>query len=135
MENLTPKNEREEIGRRGEEIACEYLKNRSYKIIARNYRQPWGEIDIICQHKNKTLTFIEVKTMRQNNNLEPEDNFSKAKLKKFQRMAILYAGENKYDIEKRGWQLDLIAITFQKRLTENYKDYTIRHWENVSDVW
>ncbi len=119
----------------GEEIACEYLRKKNYKIIDRNYRKPWGEIDIICKNKSQTLIFVEVKAMRQNKQLEPEDNFSKFKLKKFQRVASLYAGEKKYNLGKNGWQLDLIAITFQDHLTDNYKDYQIRHWENVSDVW
>jgi len=45
----------------GEEIATNYLKNKGYKIIERNFRKGYGEIDIICI-KDNTLVFIEVKT-------------------------------------------------------------------------
>lgn len=38
-----------EIGKFGEAIACKYLKSKGYKIIERNFRKKWGEIDIICK--------------------------------------------------------------------------------------
>lgn len=39
----------------------EYLENKGYKIIERNFRKGYGEIDIIATHKN-ILVFVEVKT-------------------------------------------------------------------------
>lgn len=44
----------------GEERAAAYLESQGFRIIARNYRIPGGEIDIIAQHDD-TLIFIEVK--------------------------------------------------------------------------
>lgn len=52
-------------GRLGEDIACQYLVDKGYKIILRNYTKPWGEIDIIAKSPDKILVFVEVKTMRQ----------------------------------------------------------------------
>lgn len=49
------------IGALGEELAVEFLKGRGYCILARNYRCPYGEIDIIAT-KDRTVAFIEVKT-------------------------------------------------------------------------
>lgn len=55
-------------GNRGEDIACRYLIDRGYKIIARNFRIRGGEIDVIALDPstgsglNSTLAFIEVKT-------------------------------------------------------------------------
>lgn len=49
----------------GEEIAINYLKNKGYKIIERNFRKGYGEIDIIATFEN-TLVFIEVKTRTTN---------------------------------------------------------------------
>lgn len=48
-------------GNRGEEIACEYLKDNGFDIIDRNFRIRGGEIDIIAT-KNNILIFVEVKT-------------------------------------------------------------------------
>lgn len=39
------------VGRAGEDIACKYLQNKGYKIIERNFRRKWGEIDIVCSAK------------------------------------------------------------------------------------
>src|SRR3990167_380457 len=88
-----------EIGKLGEDIACEYLINKGFKIIERNFRKPWGELDIIATDPGKFLVFIEVKTMRQSGNsaiaeLRPEENLTAAKLKKLKRTASLYAGFN-----------------------------------------
>jgi putative endonuclease len=133
-----------ETGAFGEDVACKYLKGRGYKIIERNFRRKWGELDIIVKHKDGTLVFIEVKTMRQINGelgnegggkniavLSPEDNLTKSKLIKLQRTAALYAGEHeKLVLDKRGWRIDLIAIL----LTNNEKDgerYSLKHYENI----
>ena len=47
-------------GNEGEDTACQYLQQKGYHIVARNYRKPCGEIDIIATYKN-TLIFVEVK--------------------------------------------------------------------------
>jgi putative endonuclease len=50
-----------ELGMEGENIACEYLKRHGYRIVRRNYRCPFGEVDIIAG-KGGSLVFCEVKT-------------------------------------------------------------------------
>lgn len=49
--------------REGEQAICSFLEKQHYKIIEKNYRSRWGEIDIIAEH-NEILAFIEVKTRR-----------------------------------------------------------------------
>ena len=44
----------------GEDIACTFLQRKGFKIIEKNYRKPWGEIDIIAE-KNGEVRFMEVK--------------------------------------------------------------------------
>ncbi len=48
-------------GREGEELALKFLKKKGYRIIERNYRCPYGEIDIIAMDSG-VLVFIEVKS-------------------------------------------------------------------------
>ena len=48
-------------GDRGEDYTAAYLKKNGYKILSRNYRKSYGEIDIIAS-KGKTICFVEVKT-------------------------------------------------------------------------
>jgi Holliday junction resolvase-like predicted endonuclease len=52
------------IGQIGEELACAYLLKNKYKIIDRNARYSWGEIDIVAQKKDGTLVFVEVKALK-----------------------------------------------------------------------
>ena len=49
------------IGKWGEDYTCNKLLSTGYKLIERNYRTPFGEIDLIFQ-KGTNLYFIEVKT-------------------------------------------------------------------------
>lgn len=53
---------KKEIGQYGEEKAVKYLIDNGYSIVARNWRNRYGEIDIICTKKD-FLIFIEVKTL------------------------------------------------------------------------
>ena len=49
------------VGSRYEQTACDYLTDKGYKILERNYRNSFGEIDIIALDKDE-IVFIEVKT-------------------------------------------------------------------------
>ena len=52
-----------EVGDFGEEITAEYLEKNGYRILARNYSKPFGEIDIIAI-KDDLIAFVEVKTRK-----------------------------------------------------------------------
>ena len=56
------KTKKRKIGDLGEGIACNYLKNKGFKIIDQNYWKPWGEIDIIAE-KQGIVYFVEVKSV------------------------------------------------------------------------
>lgn len=133
-----------EIGRLGEDIACFHLKNHKYKIIERNYHQPWGELDIVAKNPEGILVFIEVKTLRGSNasGLTPEDNLTSSKLNKLKRTMSLYAGSYPELIhQQKGYRLDLIAITIpneiniisndRTELTKLYKNCVINYYENI----
>src|SRR3989338_241811 len=117
------------IGKIGEDIACKFLREKGYKILERNFRKKWGELDIISKDRKGILVFVEVKTIDNldaRTNLLPEENLTKSKLQKLQRTAMLYAGEHNELVKyKLGWRIDLVAIT----LNENKN--TINHYENI----
>lgn len=134
------------IGQIGEELACCYLLNNKYRIVERNYREVWGEIDIICKAKDGTLVFVEVKTLRtqicpKNVSQEcftPENNLSPSKLKKVKRTSYMYANNNsKLVDEASGWRIDLLAVDINHSNPENLdpkellKYCQIRHYENI----
>jgi putative endonuclease len=118
------------LGAVGERIACEDLKKRGYKVIERNFWKPWGELDVVAVASDKTLVFVEVKTMRHysGDGLRPEDQLTRAKLTKLQRTASLYAGAREDLIDdERGWRIDLVAIV----LGERGKPRSVKHYENI----
>ncbi|MBI5306057.1 YraN family protein [Candidatus Wolfebacteria bacterium] len=144
-----------ELGQLGENIACEYLVEKNYKIIERNYRQKWGEIDIIAKVPDKTLVFVEVKTVcsveklhTENDKhsdvcqISAEDQLTRAKLTKLQRTASLYANHKPELVDdNNGWRIDLLALTLQDSsgsivslsnpLTININHFVVKHYENI----
>lgn len=51
-------------GRWAENAACHYLQEKGYRILARNFRSPCGEIDIVAR-KNDLVVFVEVRFRKQ----------------------------------------------------------------------
>jgi putative endonuclease len=51
------------LGRLGEQLAAEHLERRGFRIVERNYRTRWGELDVVA-YDGRTLAFCEVKTRR-----------------------------------------------------------------------
>ncbi|KKU15550.1 hypothetical protein A3I34_02690 [Candidatus Jorgensenbacteria bacterium RIFCSPLOWO2_02_FULL_45_12] len=128
VEKDSDANRKQSLGKDGEDYACDILERKGYKIIERNFRLQVGEIDIIAKELNGTVVFVEVKTVGKFSfgGLKPEDNMSVAKMKKFRRIASLYANARKEMInENRGYRLDLIA------LSKVGNDFIARHYENV----
>jgi len=76
------------IGADGENQATLYLKKEHYKILERNYKVYYGEVDIIAQ-KGDLLVFVEVKKRKNDKLGKPEEYVSDFKRKK-----ILFAAKN-----------------------------------------
>ena len=70
----------QEIGKLGEDIAVNYLKQKGYKILDRNFECRQGELDIIALDK-KEIVFIEVKTRTSNRYGYPSEAVNKVKQK------------------------------------------------------
>jgi len=85
------------LGKEGEEKAVEFLKKNGYRIIERNFRTKIGEIDIIARRK-KEIVFIEVKTRSSDNFGLPEEAVGEKKLKKIEKVALMYLNSRKIDL-------------------------------------
>ena len=88
------------IGDIGEEYAVNYLKKHSYKILSRNYRKRFGEIDIIAEKKG-TVAFVEVKTRHENPLTRPFEAVDTKKQEKIYRTSLAYIYENDLDCQYR----------------------------------
>jgi putative endonuclease len=96
-----------DIGREGEKIALRYLKRLNYKILDKNYRCRFGEIDIIAKDK-ETFVFIEVKMRRSKNYGPPELAVDKRKREKIGKVALNYITKN--NIKDKDMRFDVVAI-------------------------
>lgn len=82
-------NQRQNLGRRGEDEAASYLKKQGYILLQRNYRCPLGEIDVIAKD-SKTLVFIEVRTRSSDRFGTPQESINRKKMLKIHKVAQYY---------------------------------------------
>lgn len=76
-------------GAPGERYAAEYLETHGFKILERNFRCRYGEIDVVARN-NSYLIFLEVKTRGENAISDPLEAISSAKQRKLIRAAECY---------------------------------------------
>ena len=81
--------QKKKLGAQGEQIAINYLHNRGYQILERNYRNRLGEIDIIARH-GTDLVFIEVKTRSDNIFGSPLEAVTSSKQRQLAKVALGY---------------------------------------------
>ena|SRR3989344_6011904 len=77
------------LGNQGETHAIKLLIKNGYKIVERNFRKPWGEIDIVAI-KDGVLIFVEVKTRKSTKYGMPEEAVTPRKIAKIKRVGELY---------------------------------------------
>ena len=115
---------RQSLGRLGETLAGVYLKNKGYDILERNWRTPYGEIDLVGKSL-ETIVFVEVKTRASKSLGPPEISITPRKAEHMRNAAEYYIQQHpEMDAE---WRIDLITIQMQPNSTPALID----HFENV----
>lgn len=99
--------ERHELGKEGENYAAEYLKNKGYKILQRNFSCKQGEIDIIAKEKEEYV-FIEVKTRQNFHYGSPAESVTGGKQKHIWKATKYYIYLHK--LENKYIRFDVIEI-------------------------
>lgn len=107
-----------EIGRLGEKAVSEYLSDRGYRIICRNYRIRGGEIDIIAS-KDDFIAFVEVKTRRPDALENGFDAVNQKKRNFIIRTAIDYIYKNPSELQPR-FDIASVTVLNSKILDINY---------------
>jgi putative endonuclease len=109
-----------ELGKKGEQLAINFLIKNNYKILEKNYRYLKAEVDIIAQ-KESVLAVIEVKTRSTDYFGNPQDFVNPKKIKLLLSAIDNYVVEKNLDIDVR---FDIIAIITNKKETkiEHLKD-------------
>lgn len=116
---------RNPIGKKGEDLAAEFLQKKGYKILDRNFHGRQGEIDIIAT-KDNILVFIEVKTRRSYQYGTPVESIRHAKIASILTTAGFYVATHKNLPEAQ--RVDAIAVT----MNENEEVTDIEQIENIS---
>ncbi len=116
------------LGQRGEELAAEYLLKNGYRLIERNYRNTFGEIDIIAldiAQKTKTLVFVEVKTRRNDLFSHPSEAVTRKKQLQISKVAMAYLSKN--NMSEVAARFDVVAILLP--------DYGLAHIDLIQNAF
>lgn len=109
-----------DIGAYGEDLACKYLLNINHKILARNFRNKLGEIDIITFFNNMII-FTEVKSRYTNSYGSPMESVTYYKQRQIIKLSSYYVLINKFN--DYNIRYDVIEILFNK----SNQNFTINH--------
>ncbi|ADO77082.1 YraN family protein [Halanaerobium praevalens] len=113
------------LGQLGEDIAVKYLIKENYHIIQRNYRNKFGEIDIIASKNNYTI-FIEVKSRSSENYIALAHSLHAKQIAHLKRAAIFYFAEK--NIHLASIRFDLITI----KINPDFKKIDkLKHYKNI----
>ncbi|MEO1031275.1 MAG: YraN family protein [Bacteroidota bacterium] len=110
-----------DLGKKGEQLAVNFLLENKYTIVERNYRFDKAEIDIIAK-KNDVLAIVEVKTRSTTDFGNPQDFVKPKQIKNIVKAVDQYVIQNNLDVEVR---FDIIAIV------KKPERFEIEHLENA----
>lgn len=122
--------EHNETGKIGEDIAGDFLKSKGYRVLHRNYRKKYGELDIVAK-KGVLYYFIEVKSVSwetsrivSHETWRPEDNVHQNKIKRLLRVIQAYLVSHEI---KSDWQFDILVVY----VDQEHKKAKVRHLKNL----
>jgi putative endonuclease len=101
--------QRRRLGQLGEQLAADRLAHLGYEIVARNYRCPEGEIDLVTRRAGRWV-FVEVRTRRGRRFGSPEESVTPRKRAHLIASAQRYLQE--HDASSSDWRIDAVAIVF-----------------------
>ncbi|MDY4033546.1 MAG: YraN family protein [Pyramidobacter sp.] len=98
--------QRAAIGRWAEELAAGFLQAQGLKILERNVRERFSELDLVALEGN-VLVFVEVRCRRKNPLMSAQDSIGPLKWKRLVRGAELYTLRRRWRGE---WRMDLVSV-------------------------
>jgi putative endonuclease len=113
------------LGKEGERVAEQYLKNKGYKLIERNYRCALGELDLIVLDR-RVVVFVEVKTRTGHGYGSPLEAVEFRKQRKMIQAAQYFLSEKK--LHQRDARFDVVGISWLGR------EPVVEHIENAFEL-
>lgn len=115
-EGMTRTESRAEIGAMGEQLAVDYLERLGLRVLARNWRCRYGELDVIAADDNaRAVVFVEVKTRTGDQFGGVEQAVTPTKVRRLRRLAGLWLAQ-----QQGSWaavRIDVITIRIGRRRT------------------
>ena len=111
---------KKQTGDAGEDYCAKYLKKHGYKILDRNYKKPFGEIDIVA-FKKGMLCFVEVKTRHDQSLTRAYEAVDYRKQQRIIKAAQAYLNENHAEYQCRFDVCEVYIVKDTLKVTEiNY---------------
>lgn len=115
------------LGNEGEREAARFLRRQGFRILARSYRTPLGEIDLIAADGTTTV-FVEVKTRRSSQAGQPFEAVDRLKQLQLTKLALAY-------LKSKGWleqpaRFDVVSIVW----SESGAAPEITHYRNAFEA-
>ncbi len=107
-------NDRQTLGRSGEDVAAAAYERDGYRIVARNFRCRQGEIDVIAR-RGRTLVFCEVKTRRTDFFGDPSEAVTPVKQARLRRLAAVWLSQ--HPAPRMDLRFDVVSIIEDRRGT------------------
>lgn len=98
------------LGKEGEEKVAQHLKSRGYIILKRNWRDRYGEIDIIAEN-DENIVFVEVKTRSEGAIVSGFEAIDIGKMRRTKNLAMMFVKRLNTDLEPR---MDVAEVTVSK---------------------
>lgn len=92
---------RKASGDQGEARAAQYLQDRGYAVLDRQWRCRFGELDVVARSPDGVLCFVEVKRRGRNSIGLPREFVDSRKRERLRRAASLYMGFHSLDVPAR----------------------------------
>jgi len=102
---------RKAVGKRGEDVACQYLLTKGYKLLEKNYTCPLGEIDIVAQ-VGKTIVFVEVRSISTLRFGPASLSVDRRKQKKLSQLSLYYL--QKKGLLNENARFDVVSVNFSE---------------------
>lgn len=115
-----------DLGARGEALAAKSLQRAGYRLLARNYTCPVGELDLIAQD-GATLVFVEVKTRASAAVADPEINVTPTKRRQLGRVAQYFLAATRS--QHHPCRFDVISVVLPPR-----GEPAIEHFVNAFEL-
>ena len=107
-------------GQVGERVAAAHLERTGHRILERNYRCTYGEIDLVAE-EGAELAFVEVRTRSGPSFGSPEESITWPKKQRMTRCALAYLSERQ--VKDRRWRIDLIAVLLERGQVTRLEHY------------